>query len=101
VQHFLRAVQARQRLGDLRADPHHLEHGRHQERQERGEAMKPPRVSVPARIWRAPRYITVAPTTPISTVAERLISEMAVSCAARCQQALHAAGEDARLAASA
>ena len=38
VQHFLRAVQARQRLGDLRADPHHLEHGRHQERQVRGES---------------------------------------------------------------
>ena len=41
--------------------------------------MKPPRVSVPARIWRAPTYITVAPTMPISNVAERLISEMAVS----------------------
>ena len=40
--------------------------------------MKPPSVSVPARICRAPMYMTVAPTTPISTVAERLISEMAV-----------------------
>ena len=33
---------------------------------------------MPARICRAPMNITVAPTTPISTVAERLISEMAV-----------------------
>ena len=41
--------------------------------------IRSPRVSVPAKIWRAPTYITVAPTTPISTVAERLISEMAVS----------------------
>ncbi len=40
--------------------------------------MKPPSVSVPAPIWRAPRNITVAPTRPISTVADRLISEMAV-----------------------
>ena len=42
---------------------------------------QPPSVSVGgvARIWRAPMYITVPPTTPISMVAERLMSEMAVS----------------------
>ena len=34
---FLGAVQAGQRFGNLRADRHHLEHGRHQESQERGE----------------------------------------------------------------
>ena len=62
---------------------------------------KPPTVSVGgvARIWRAPIYITVPPTTPISMVAERLIKEMAVSeLHDVVQQALHAGGEDARLA---
>ena len=51
-----------------------------------------------ARIWRAPRYITVPPTMPISIVAERVISEMAVSELHHVvEQALHAAAEDARL----
>ena len=41
----------------------------------------PPSVSVGgvARIWRAPTHITVPPTTPISTVADRLMSEIVVS----------------------
>ncbi len=51
-----------------------------------------------ARICRAPMYITVPPTMPISTVAERLISDMAVSDRHHVvEQALHAAGEHARL----
>ena len=41
--------------------------------------MKPPSVMRAARgSARAPTYITIAPTTPISTVAERLIRDMAV-----------------------
>ncbi len=45
----------------------------------------------------APTYITDAPTRPISVVAERLISEMAVSDADDViEQALHAAREDFR-----
>ena len=62
---------------------------------------RPPTVSVGgvARIWRAPIYITVPPTTPITMVAERVIREMAVSeLHDVVQQALHAGGEDARLA---
>ena len=43
------------------------------------KVMKSPMVSVPAMIWRAPTYITVPPTMPISDVADRLISDMAVS----------------------
>ena len=44
-------------------------------------ANHPPSVSVGgvARIWRAPMYITVPPTMPISMVAESVISEIAVS----------------------
>ena len=103
AQHFLRAVEAGERLGDLRADADHLEHRRHQERQKRGEreqAAERQRGGV-ARIWRAPIYITVPPTIPISTVAERLISEIAVSDLQHVvQQPLHAAGEHARLAGS-
>src|ERR1035441_9485267 len=41
--------------------------------------MNSPIVSVWAMICRAPTYITVPPTIPISEVAERLISEIAVS----------------------
>ena len=40
---------------------------------------KPPRVSAPAMICRAPMYITEAPTTPIRTVEERVSREMEVS----------------------
>ena len=38
-----------------------------------------PSVSVPAKICREPTNITTAPTMPISTVADKLISETAVS----------------------
>ena len=40
---------------------------------------KPPSVSDPARICRAPTYITAAPTTPIRTVDASPITEVAVS----------------------
>ena len=85
AQHFLGAVETRQRFRQLRADADHLEHRRHQEGQVRGERERSrPAVSVAApEICRAPTYITVPPTMPISTVAERLISDMAVSDAAR------------------
>ena len=45
------------------------------------KANQPPSVSVGgvARICRAPIYITVPPTIPISMVAESVISEIAVS----------------------
>ena len=36
-------------------------------------------VRVPAMIWRAPTYIMTAPTSPSSTLEERLITEVAVS----------------------
>ena len=39
----------------------------------------PPSVSVPARIWRAPTYMTTAPTTPSMTVEERLMMLVDVS----------------------
>ena len=41
--------------------------------------MRPPMVRVLAKISRAPTYITMTPTTPITTVAPRLITEVAVS----------------------
>ena len=37
-----------------------------------------PSVMAFARIWRAPTYMMMAPTTPISTVADRLMMEVAV-----------------------
>ena len=40
--------------------------------------MKSPSVIAPAVIWRAPTYMITAPTTPISTVADRLMNEVAV-----------------------
>ena len=49
---------------------------------------------MPAIIWRAPMYMTIAPTTPISTVAERLIRDVAVSDLHHVvEQPLDAAGE--------
>ena len=101
AQHFARALQAGERLGQLRADAHHLHHRRDQERQKRDEGHQ-----VAQRSWvagehlaRAHDTITTAPTMPISTVAERLISDMAVSDFEHViQQPLHAAREDFRLA---
>ena len=40
---------------------------------------KPPSVSVPARIWRVPTYMTTAPTIPSRTVEERLMTLVDVS----------------------
>ena len=40
---------------------------------------KPPRVSAPAKISRAPTYITTAPTTPMNRVADRLMPAITVS----------------------
>ncbi len=99
AQHFLSAVEPGEGFGDLRADADHLEHGRDQEGHEGGEhheAAEGERVR--AMICRAPTYITMAPTKPISTVAERLISEMAVRLRMHViEQALDAAGEYASL----
>ena len=39
---------------------------------------KPPSVSVPARICRAPTYITDAPTSPRSSVEDRPMTEVEV-----------------------
>ena len=65
VEHFARALQSRDSLGQLRADAHDLKDRRHQERQKRRIAdMNPPTVSVPSRIWCAPISMTSAPATP-------------------------------------
>ena len=54
-----------------------------------------PSVMACARIWRAPTYMISAPTTPISTVADRLITEVAVSdFSTLVEQPLHASGKD-------
>jgi len=84
----------RQRLGQLRPDAQPPDDRRHQERQERREGHKTPRVSVPARTSRAPTYITTAPTAPMNTVAERSWRDYGQRLEHIVQQAPHPASED-------
>ena len=76
---FARAVEAGEGLGQLCPDTDHLEHGSNQKSKECHERQEIAfRHGAEATISRTPKYITAALTSPMRTVDDSDMSEMAV-----------------------